>query len=256
MRGFGVDITGNKVFRCRKTKRTKTLENKAVPFRMGSILQVNNVEGSPWINIGGSTSNIIGLYNRRKGAIPSNPNATSSAPAGSDKIGEARVYSFAVTDSSYGGASTKWDLHMYDVQMYQRITLSKYNNVSSPVSSKVRGLSSGATGYIADNPTGTVINVTQTTGTFIEGETLIFNEEQKSEKASITDVISYNSSDILSVFQNSTALSSSLIPFSADAVLHDRILANFSPSDALSVNNNGSSITGRAARRRLVGRLV
>ena len=251
VRGFGVDITGNKVLDVEKPRETKTLENKAVPFRMGSILQVNNAEGSPWINVGGSTSNIIGLYNQRKGSIPSNPNATSSASG--DKIGEARVYSFAVTDSSYGGASTKWDLHMYDVQMYQRITLSKYNNISAPVSSKVRGLSSGATGYIADNPTGTVINVTQTTGTFIEGETLIFNEEQKSEKASVTDVISYNSSDILSVFQNSTALSSSLISFSADAVLHDRILANFSPSDALSVNNNGSSTTGRAARRRFSG---
>ena len=39
VRGFGVDITGNKVLDVEKPRDTKTVDNKSVPFRMGSLLK-------------------------------------------------------------------------------------------------------------------------------------------------------------------------------------------------------------------------
>ena len=131
------------------------------------------------INIGGVNANTIGSYSQRKGGSTGNP---TNGPSGS-KIGEARVYSFSVTDASYTNESTIWDLHLYDVQLYQNVTVSKYNNISAPIGSRVRGLSSGAIGYIASNPNPDELDITQTTGTFIQGERLIFNEEEKPRKS-------------------------------------------------------------------------
>ena len=252
VRGFGVDITGNKVLDVEKPRDTKTVDNKSVPFRMGSLLQVNNVQGTPWINIGGVNANTIGLYSQRKGGSTGNP---TNGPSGS-KIGEARVYSFSVTDASYTNESTIWDLHLYDVQLYQNVTVSKYNNISAPIGSRVRGLSSGAIGYIASNPNPDELDITQTTGTFIQGERLIFNEEEKSEKASVISVRVYDVSSIKSVYQNSNSLNSSLNAFSADSVLHDRVLPNFSLTDIINVTNNGGNTTATSPRRRFSGASV
>ena len=34
------------------------------------------------------------------------------------QVGEARVYSFGLSDASYSGATTPWDLHLYDIQTF------------------------------------------------------------------------------------------------------------------------------------------
>ena len=79
---------------------------------MGSLLKVNNVFGTPYLNIGaatGSGDNTISLFNRRRN--------TSTTNAGTGlKIGEARVYWYGVSDAPYTGASTQWDLYLYDIQ--------------------------------------------------------------------------------------------------------------------------------------------
>ena len=94
----------------------------------------------------------------------------------------------------------------------------------------MRGLASGAIGYLAENAntSGTnELNLSQTTGTFIEGEQIIFNEKETTEKVSIKNgtlaqpgVISYNVEDIKSVFQSKDKVEATLASdFSADAVL-------------------------------------
>ena len=52
----------------------------------------------------------IKLYNRKVG--------DSGA-----QIGDARVYTFNLTDAAYSGASTKYDLRLYDIQTYTKITV-------------------------------------------------------------------------------------------------------------------------------------
>ena len=90
VRGFDVTLPGTTVLDVDKPRDTKTIKTASVPFRMGSMLKVDNVEGTPWVNVGGSTANIISLYSQRKTAS-ANPTSGSGT-----KVGEARVYSFAV----------------------------------------------------------------------------------------------------------------------------------------------------------------
>jgi len=260
VRGWDVDVY-NKVIDIEKPRDTKTIKSASVPFRMGSLLKVNNAEGTPWINVGGSTANTIGLYNRRKGT--GNVDPSTAGPTGSSalKIGEARVYSFSVTDASYSGDSTEWDLHLYDVQTYTLLQVSNPGTIATtiPLSSRVRGLNSGAIGYVA-NHTGNPneINISQTTGTFIQGESLIVNEQTTESNFSIVKVLKYTVDDIKSVYQDSNTLNSSLVSkFSADSVLYDRILPNFSAFDTLTVTgaSNGNSASATSPNRRFIGKV-
>ena len=261
VRGFDVDVY-NKVIDVEKPRDTKTVNVASVPFRMGSLLKVNNVEGIPWANIGGSTANIVGLYNRRKGT--GNVDPSTNGPTGSNaiKIGDARVYSFNVSDSAYTDDSTEWDLHLYDIQTYTILQISNPGtDVTStvPLSSRVRGLSSGAIGYVA-NHTGNPneISLSQTTGSFVQGEVLIFNEKTTSTNCSVLKVLPYAVDDIKSVWQDADTLDSSLVSdFSADSVLYDRVLPNFSKFDALTVTGatNGNSAAAVSPRRRFAGKV-
>ena len=254
VRGFDVTLPGTTVIDVDKPRDTKTIKTASVPFRMGSMLKVDNVEGTPWINVGGSTANIISLYSQRKTAS-ANPTGGSGT-----KVGEARVYSFAVAGAEYSGDSTKWDLHLYDIQTFTVLQISNPGtNIQTtvPASSRVRGLSSGAIGYVSGhNPAELILS--QTTGSFIQGEQLIFNEETKSSNSSVINVTAYTTDDIKSVHQDSNALNTSLVSdFTADAVLYDKVLPNFSLVDPLTVSGaaNGNSGTAQSPRRRFAGQV-
>ena len=146
VKGYDVYLNGTTVIDVDKPRDVKDIPSASIPFSMGSLLRVNNVQGTPYINLGGNDTNIVGLYNQRR----------SGSTAGTGlKIGQARVYSFGVTDSAYeNGASTEFDLHLYDIQTYT--TLKITNIVSSqPKGTRVRGLSSGAIGYLAEIASGT-----------------------------------------------------------------------------------------------------
>ena len=107
---------------------------------MGTILRVNNAFGVPAPNINDDTK-FIELYNQR----------TSSNTAGTGElVGQARCYSFAVSDASYTGDSTEWDLHLFDMQTFTRLELNQdvSNSLFPLETAYVRGLSSGATGYM------------------------------------------------------------------------------------------------------------
>ena len=236
VRGFDVSLSGTTVLDVEKPRDTKTIKSSSIPFKMGSLLKVNNVAGTPWINIGGSTANTIGLYNQRKVSNTNN----------GIKIGDARVYSFSVSDAPYTAASTEFDLHLWDVQTYTTLSISNPGSHSN--GTKVRGLTSGAIGYIADTPNTSEISLSQTTGTFVAGEVLIFNERNSdtsgnATSSSIIKINSYTTEDIKSVFQ---ASGNGLVSnFSADAVLYDRILPNFSITDQLNVTATSASAPGR-----------
>ena len=242
VRGYDVSLPGTTVLDVDKPRDTKNIKAGAVDFRMGSILKVNNPQGSPLVSIGGDSS-VIELYNQRKGST----NASSGR-----KIGEARVYNYAVSDAPYTDDRTEWDLHIFDVQTYTKLEISNgsdlayLQNTLAPKGSRVKGLSSGAIAYVADVSVAGEINVSQTTGQFVAGEKLIFNESDSTvgvdtSSASVVKVRSYNSDDIKSVFQSATGLPIN-VNFSADSVLYDRILPNFRITDALTVENDGSGV--------------
>ena len=243
VRGFDVRLPGTTVLDVQKPRDTKSINSASIPFNMGSVLRVNNVQGTPFINIGGSNTNIIGLFSRRKG----NTNASSGV-----KIGEARVYSYNVTDASHSGPSTEYDLRLYDIQTFTNLKLSAVP--TAPIGTKVRGLASGAIGYTSQavNASGlNEISLCQTTGKFVQGESIIVNEQTTNFNASILEVHAFTVRDIKSVFQDADGISGTLnTDFSADAVLYDRVLTNFSSTDVLNVThvdatNDTATIPGR-----------
>ena len=96
--------------------------------------------------------------------------------------------------------------------------------------------------------------MTETTGTFIDGEQIIINEISSNIPVSILKVNTYTIDDIKSVFQSKviTSLSSN---FSADTVLYDRVLPYFSLADNLSVLGGSSTNTATVANRRFSGKV-
>ncbi|GIS09015.1 MAG: hypothetical protein CM15mP113_1450 [Pseudomonadota bacterium] len=209
---------------------------------MGSLIKVNNVTGTPFINIGGNETNVVELRNERKGGSPQVGSGLT--------IGEARVYNFGTADAAYSDATTEWDLHLYDIQTFTTLrlnTLSATKIVSLVKGTRVRGLASGAIGYLAyqANSTGAnEITLSQTTGTFINGEQLIFNERASEESASITKIIQYTTDDIKSIRQSKFSVGIST--FNADTVLYDRILPNFSLTDSVNIVGTAASVPNRS----------
>ena len=243
VRGFDVDLVGSTSVDVEKPRSTKKIDGALVPFGLGSLLKVNNVLGVPYFNIGaptGSGDNVISLYNKRRDTSVTN-NGTG------EKIGEARVYWYGVSDAPYENATTDWDLYLFDVQTYTTLYLGKeYSTSEVPLTSYVRGLSSGATGYLAAKPNDAAFSLSQTSGTFLVGEQIIINENPQL-KVGVQDIIAYTVEDIKSVHQDSDSLNTSLqTDFIADTVLYERTPPNFSITDKLTVSGgNTGTVPGR-----------
>ena len=263
VKGYQVPLTGTTVLDVDKPRDTKTIQAGSVPFRMGSLLKINNPHGTPFINLGANTSNVantVELYSQRKG--------TGVPTAGSGtKIGEARVYSYGLSDASYEGDDTEWDLYLYDLQTYTQLEigngaggLTYQQNTLAPLGSKVRGMSSGAEGYVAGHPSAGNINISDTSGAFISGEKLVFNEKTSNvgvntSTASVSKVTQYTIDDLKSVFQAKTigGFGSGAKDFTADAILYDRILPNFSITDQLNITGSASDASATCPNRRFSG---
>lgn len=217
--GYDIVKGGATIIDVQKPRTTEKLDNVSVLFKMGNFLRVNNVYGCPTLK------GEIDFYNRRK-TSPSNFNGT--------KIGEAKVYSFSLTDAPYTDASTSWDLHLFDLQTYTEITVNQsLNSIQLPESSFVRGKSSGASGYAVTAGSSSVITLTQTSGTFSEGEQIIINGIEDVPRT-ITNNKVFGIHDIKSVFQSGT------VNFVADTILSTRVPPGFSSQDQFNITSSGT----------------
>jgi len=246
VRGFDVPLAGTTVLDVDKPRDVKQIGATSVSFSLGSNLKVNNVFGSPYISLGGDVTNKIDLYNRRS----HDPNIVTDRGI---KIGVARVYSFGASDDTYKAGASEFDLHLYDIQTFTILKLSDVSNIT--VGSRIRGLSSGAIGFVADvSNNGNERSLLQTTGVFADGERVIVDEKQTNNSPSIISINTYTTDDIKSVFQQK-AVSNLASNFSADSVLFDRVLPNFSLTDNLSVLGGSSTNTATVANRRFSGKV-
>ena len=232
VRGYDIETASTTVLDVEKPRDKNSVAQSLVPFEFGTLMRVNNVSGTPLIGVNNNT-NTVELYSQRK---------TSLSAGTGVKIGEARVYSFSVTDASYTNPSTEWDLYLFDVQTYTMLTLNESLNSSNcPASSYIRGVSSGASGYVTTAASGTTITLTQTSGTFIEGEQLLINETTEVSR-SIKSLKTYGIQDVKSVFQDSTSVSGGdlKIDFGADTVLQRILPKNFGISDTVQITTGGT----------------
>jgi len=232
VRGYDIESKSNKVVDVEKPRDKEKIDIGNVPFEMGTLVRLNNVVGTPIID-NNITDNTVKLYNERRTA--------SNDATGGTHIGSARVYTFNLTDGSYENAGSKWDLYLYDIQTYTAIVLNK--TIALNQTERVRGVSSGATGYIANSGTTTSINfnLIGTSGTFVAGEKIIINEDSDVTRV-LNSFISYNADDVKSVLQDAPGKDSKYkTHFIGDTVLEPNVPTGFSISDTLSVSTTGVS---------------
>ena len=230
VQGYDVEKNGIEIVDVPKPRTTQSISNVNVPFQMGNIVRVNNVSGGPKQKVS------IDLHNQRK---------TSTTSSTGTKIGDARIYTFNLTDSSYQNQSTGWDLYLYDIQTYTQITLNQVISSSElPQTSYIKGKSSGATGYAVSAGSGIDnIFLRETSGSFIVGEQIIINGIEL-YKRSIKSVRVYNSSDIKSLFQ-STSASGLSTAFVADTQLDKETAFGFSTVDSVTIDGSTLSSPGK-----------
>lgn len=235
VRGFDVKKPGTTNLDAPKARTTETQEDTAIPFEIGSKYFVNNVISTPVVGLD-IADNIIQLYD---GRLDSAQNPTGSL------IGEARIYSYSLEDSAYNGPQTPWNVYLYDLQVYTRIT------ANVPIGSKllpgyrVQGLSSNASGFVR-SVNGDLVFLTDTSGEFIRGEQFSVNGTTI-DRFSTTDVIVYKQNQVKSLKQNSSALNPNVATdFRADTRLYGRVATNFTASDSFTITSGGQvSCPGR-----------
>lgn len=226
VRGYDVEKTGTTIIDVEKPRSFQSVPSENIPFEMGNLIRVNNVSGCP------IQKNSISFYNRRK----NNDNTISG-----EQIGDARVYTFNLTDAAYRNNGTNWDLYLFDIQTYVNITLNNTLTSSQlPQTSYVKGKSSGAFGYAVSAGNNTSqISLRQVSGSFFVGEQIIINGSE-SVTRTISSIKNYTPRDIKSVYQ--TGLSTA---FAADTVLEADYSYGFGPFDEITVSTTGQVTSAR-----------
>ena len=98
-------------------------------------------------------------------------------------------------------------MYLYDIQTYTAIVLNQQIAINQ--TERVRGVSSGATGYIQNSgtTTSTNLNLIGTSGTFIVGEKVIINEDPDITRV-LNSFTSYSIDDVKSIIQDSPSKNS------------------------------------------------
>ena len=238
VRGFDVDKAGTTVLDVDKPRDKRAVGSSLASMEIGSLIKVNNVSGTPVVALG-SANAVVNLHSQRK-------NSTSAANG--TFICTAKVYSFNVSDAPYTGASTEWDLRLFDVQTFTGLAFNDtISNVFCPNSTYIRGLKSGATGYVAvhSGATTQVKYLSETSGTFLVGEEVIFNEDP-SLKRTLIVVTPFGLNDAVSVYHNTSTVSGYSADFVADVVMKEKTIRGWRDSDKATINSGGvmTSATG------------
>ena len=244
VRGFDIEKQATTILDVDKPRDKATVGTSLVPFEMGNLLKVNNVTGTPFVGIN-TGNNTLSLYNQRK--------ASEGSGTGTE-IGQARVYSFGLSDAAYSNDGTEWDLYLFDVQTFTKLTLNQsLNSNQCPATSYIRGVSSGASGYVVSAVSGVDITLTQTSGTFIAGEQILINETTEYSR-SIVSVKAFNTQDIKSVFQSSNSISSGIkTSFVADTVLQRFVPSGFNITDRVTITGGTSAGTVTCPGKNFLG---
>ena len=231
VRGYDIERPVSTILDVEKPRDKKEIELSSVPFKFGNKFQINNVNGTPKLGI--NIVNTVDLFNQRK--------TTANATSGSGTaIGIAKIYAFENSDAAYSGASTKFDLYLYDIQTYTSLVLnSAVSSTELPDTAFIEGLSSGASGF-ATAAGGNSVNILleDTSGTFIVGEQIRINGLTTVAR-SIKTVTAHRLEDIKSVYQNTNGSFAGFgFDFSGDLVLKTTPIRELSPADEVSIDGS------------------
>ena len=233
VRGYDIEKPNTSIIDVEKPRDKEELKSQKVNFALGSLFKLNNVHGSPSLGLNQAvTDSTITLRSQRKGT------GNDPAAAGND-IGRARIYTFENTDASFAGPTTKFDLYLFDIQLYTTLTIAAISTDDLPIGSFIEGLSSGASGFTNANAAGSgTIKLDQVSGTFIRGEQLRINgsiELPDGTRRSVGEVTRFGLEDVKSVHQ--AAAQGTNIDFSGDLVLQPKLIPNLGLGDEVNISS-------------------
>ena len=188
VKGYDIENISEVIKDVEKPRDVGIQSSTTVEFEFGNLITTNNTTGYP------VQGQVISLMNDFAGT--------------GDIIGSARVYSFNLKDDAYENDFTEWDLRLFDIQTYTELTLNTtVSSTQLPKGSYIVGRSSGASGYIVSaGDNSAVVNVTQTSGTFIKEEQLEINGSITELSRSIKSVRVFDTKSILSFTQENSEI--------------------------------------------------
>ena len=206
VKGYEANSYGSHFVDVPKPRTTNLVESSAIPFEAGNKIRINNVLSAAQIKLNAATSDYIDLRSARLGT-------TKSSAAGSS-IGRARVYDYKLQNSGYTGASSVYEIYLFDIQTDTELTINQAHTIAAP--GIIEGARSGARGYLRSSVSNsTTVSLHQVSGQFIKDEQIKING--KLDGRVITAVVEYSINDVKSV--RSTAGSRT---FAADLVLETK----------------------------------
>ena len=233
VKGYDIENISEVIKDVEKPRDVGIQSSTSVEFEFGNLVTTNNTTGYP------VQGGVISLMNDFNG---------TGTP-----IGSARVYSFNLKDGAYENDFTEWDLRLFDIQTYTKLTLNTtVSSTELPKGSYIVGKSSGASGYTVSAGDNTaVVNVTQTSGTFIKEEQLEINGSVTELSRSIKSVEVFDTKSILSFSQENTEITgnfktdSSLKSFDMPNDIDEVTITARTAADGIStVSSGGQSFIG------------
>ena len=190
VKGYEVETISTTYLDCPKPRTSETLYQQGINYNTGRQLQVNGTYGLPEVGIGNTY--IVSLRDQRV-------NATRRTADG-EAIGVGRVYDHSLNGGSFNSLTTnanEWDLTLYDVHTFTKVTLNQATTLSVPTF--VKGKYSGATGFLnAAVSASTSLVLYQTEGKFVPNEPFIFDGIEDS-RVSVA-ITSYGLENVKSIY--------------------------------------------------------
>ena len=190
VKGYEVETLSTTYLDCPKPRTSKTLHHQGINYNTGRQLEVNAVYGLPEVGIGNTY--IVSLRDQKIGSTRKDANGT--------EIGVARVYDHSLNGGSFNNVTkdaNMWDLTLYDVQTFTKVTLNQATTLSVPTF--VKGKYSGATAFLQSAVTSsTSLVLYQTEGKFVPNEPFIFDGIEDS-RVSVA-ITSYGLENVKSVY--------------------------------------------------------
>jgi len=182
VKGFEIEKISPTIIDLKKARDFSTVNASSTAFDVGNFVTVNNMFGTPDVSfVAGESTPFkqLALYDT---AI------VTPGTASGTKIGVARVRTYQHFTGTAGEPDAIYKLFLFDIRPFTRITLSgtpspTLTSVASNGGSQIKGVSSGATGFVfGEETTGAALVLTNVSGTFQVGEKITASDSAESDQ--------------------------------------------------------------------------
>ena len=256
VRGYEIETTAPTFIDVEKPRTTEEFKGAITPAEVGNFTKVTKVYNSPDLSpfISGEVTEPYRTISLRDTAT-----ATRGTAAGLE-IGVARARAFEHRSgedasnshlvSSASAATAQFNLYLFDIRMFTKLTLSGIPSAGNTVGTKVTGSTSGATGFI-HSANNTILELINVVGSFNTGEKIISSsstetdeilEDSSNADLTVSAIVINTFDKVKQVYMDDANVAAE--DFTADTVLD----STFSLSGTVSTAGSGTTVSGFGTR--------